>query len=292
MKISSEQQAILDRLKCVRLDESYESLLSTIVCPEINGQKTGIGELFRDPQEIEANRRGTVASYLVIDDTSQPEPIVLLFFSIRTGELFRQNPYTPEQIELAFDMFQALNILANNKKSLSASEVQFLRKNIEKAKEKGIDVETAKSIANWCEKYKRDVKEEPTEDIHRVLEVFPGIELKFFGNNEGAKDLWKSFKMPRKMGETLFWKFIVPKIEVAGSVVGVEYFYLFAADQNQTPDEGLINYYQSRLHFIGDGELAANKPSFDYQCRFLFQRIEELVRMKEEFFHNFTTPAV
>ena len=88
------------------------------------------------------------------------------------------------------------------------------------------------------------------------------------------------------MGETLFWQFVIPKVEEVRSLVGVEYLYLFAADN--TPDEHLINYYQSRLCMNCDGELSTNKPRFDYQCRFLYQRIDELLRMRDDFFQNFT----
>ena len=160
-----------------------------------------------------------------------------------------------------------------------------------KAKDKGIDIQKAKSIIEFYENYKKDVKHEPTKDINRVLEVFSGIELKLFGINAKAKALWNSLKMPRKMGETLFWNFIIQKNLEARSVVGIEYLYLFAADN--TPNEKrLINYYQSRLHFNCDDQLATNKPSFDFQCRFLYQRIDELVRMRDEFFDNFIPDAV
>lgn len=268
-----------------------KSLLPTIVCPEIEGQKTQIDKLFRSPLEIEANRKRNVASFLVVGDVSRNEPVVLQFFSIRAGELFRQYDYTPEQIELAFKVYEAIRIWYDKAGKLTDSEKLSIRNDIENIKAKGIDFETVRSIVQNPEykNYKKDVREEPTEDIHRVLEVFSGIELKLFGNNAKAKDLWNSFNMPRKMGETLFWKFLIPKIEEARNLIGIEYLYLFAADQ--TSDERLINYYQSRLHLNGDGKLAANKPSFDNTCRFFYQRMDELVKEKEKFFQNFNPDA-
>ncbi len=182
-------------------------MLSAISCPLINGQETNIDRLFKSDKEVEANRTNTVASYLVIDDaiTTRP-PILMLFFSIRTGELFRQTDYTPEQIELATDMLHALNILQKNKSSLSQNEIQFLRKIIKKANDKGIYIEQAQKIVDFHTSYIKDTKNEPSEGINRVLEVFSGIELKLFGVNDEARARWQSFNMPqsRGMGETLF----------------------------------------------------------------------------------------
>ena len=286
MRINREQQTLLERLKCVRLNDGDESLLSTISCPKINGMETGIDELFRTHQELEANRDGKVASYLVVDHHSTRQPVVLMFFSIRAGELFRQSIYTSEQIELASDMLHAFSIFERNKDALSSSEIVFLLKIIKKAKDKGIDIDNAKAIVKFHESYIKDTKKEPSEGVNRVLDVFSGIELKLFGINDNAKDHWDSFKLPRSMGETLFWSFLIPKIAEARSLAGIEYLYLFAADN--TPDGRLINYYQSRLHLNCDEELSTNKPHFDYQCRFLYQRIDELLRRKEDFFQNFT----
>ena len=287
MKITEEQKSTLDTLTCVRLDDSNVRLLDSVASPQINGQDTSIVELFRNRQELEANRNKTLASYLVTDNSFKTrQPVVLLFFSIRCGELFNNETISSETIELASDMLAAIDVLMKKKDSLTPSECLAYYKTIQKAIKNGIGIDEAESIIA----FHRDMAEEPSTGINRVMDVYSGIELKLFGINEKARELWASYNMPRSMGETLFWRFVVPKIEKAIEIVGAEYLYLFAADN--TPDGHLINYYRNRLHLDSNGNLSTNKPRFDYCCRFLYQNINELQRQAVYFFENFTPEDV
>jgi hypothetical protein len=133
----------------------------------------------------------------------------------------------------------------------------------------------------------RDVGALVVQNIEQVSEVLPGIELKYLGVSEDAKELWASYGLPKRMGETLFWQCVVDKIEDICKCVGCQYLYLFAADNK--PDGNLVSYYNTRLHFEKDLDLNANKPHFDFKCRFMCQEIEVLRQNKTHFFDHFNS---
>ena len=108
--------------------------------------------------------------------------------------------------------------------------------------------------------------------------------------NEEAKGLWASYGLPKRMGETLFWHCVVDKIEEACKRVGCQYLYLFAADNK--PDGNLVAYYNTRLHFDKDSDLNANKPHFDFKCRFMCQDVETLRKNKTYFYDHFNAKEV
>lgn len=137
------------------------------------------------------------------------------------------------------------------------------------------------------ESYLRDKKDWSGSNIEQVSEVLPGIELKYLGVNEDAKSLWASYGLPQRMGETLFWQCVIGKIEEACKRVGCQYLYLFAADN--MPDGNLVVYYDTRLHFDKNSDLNANKPHFDFKCRFMCQEIEMLRKNRDYFFDHFNS---
>ena len=104
---------------------------------------------------------------------------------------------------------------------------------------------------------------------------------------DDVKGLWASYGLPKRMGETLFWQCVVDKIEEICKRVGCQYLYLFAADNK--PDGNLVSYYNTRLHFEKDFDLNANKPHFDFKCRFMCQEIEVLRQNKAHFFEHFNS---
>lgn len=55
--------------------------------------------------------------------------------------------------------------------------------------------------------------------------------------------------------------------------IGCQYAFLFAADLSE--DGSLINYYNVTLHFDQPEHIGANKPYYDFCCRFMCQEIRK-----------------
>ena len=138
---------------------------------------------------------------------------------------------------------------------------------------------------------KSDKKQEPNPKIIRVSTSRPAIELVEFCANDQYKDCWNRYGFPshRKMGETLFWHFIVPKMLEVNTLIGCEFVYLFAADSS--PDRNLINYYEVRLRFEQKDKLGASKPFYDFTCPFLCQNIEDMADYREYYLDTFNPGA-
>ena len=78
----------------------------------------------------------------------------------------------------------------------------------------------------------------------------------------------------RKMGEVMFWWFIVPKMLEVSKLAGCEYAYLFAADDSA---EGfLMNYYETACRFRRLNQLGAVKPLYDMNCWFMGTRLRTI----------------
>ena len=287
MKISLLQSFRLNRLKIKRLKNIDQSALSHLTGPEVDGVEVrDIIDLFCSEQNLAEESSGTTASYVI--QTRKGE--ILLFFSIRCGELFTLA--NKVLLELAFNAWVALKRLVTDQ-TLSDEQKKELLDEIQKARVQGLNIGEIEAYAEKRNFFEGHETNEPNTDINRVYKVFPGIELKLFGINESSKKYWKSMKMHRKMGETLFWKFVIPEIIKIQEHVGIEYLYLFAADKEADGD--LINYYKSRLLHIDDTNvklLSANKPIFDKDCRFLYQTIEVLRKQRTAFFNDFNSDEV
>lgn len=87
------------------------------------------------------------------------------------------------------------------------------------------------------------------------------------------------------MGETLFWIKVVDKIRQMMDMVGCEFVYLFAADNE--PEGELVQYYRVRLNFGSDSKMSANKPHFDYMSQFLFQSVKDLFEKQQYFLDKY-----
>lgn len=137
---------------------------------------------------------------------------------------------------------------------------------------------------------KKDQPAEPNKNIVLVPDSYPAIELVEFCSNYETRHCWNTALMgKRRMGETLFWWFIAPTILQIGDSIGCEYVFLFAANNEekdrmkslinpvaegatQEKPNSLVSYYHS-LHFKNDPKLGTAKPSYDYECQFLCQRL-------------------
>lgn len=189
-------------------------------------------------------------------------------------------------MQLSHNACLAINILMSNP-SITGAERDELMSHIEKAEEEGLTVEDFEMLPTKKGSMKQDEILEVNKDITRVHKVHPAIEIKLFGINSSANSYWKSLKLPdeMKMGETLFWMKVVDKIRQMMEMVGCEFIYLFAAD-NEAEGE-LVQYYRVRLNFGSDSKMSANKPRFDYMSQFLFQSIKNLFEKQKYFLDNF-----
>ncbi|MCH5309188.1 MAG: hypothetical protein J1E58_04935 [Prevotella sp.] len=278
MRIKPEQEAILSNCKCIRVRNSDRQILSTIVGAKVNLQElSNIIDLFRHPKHIEDELNGHLASYLVL----APDNTVLMFFSLRCGELFKG--VDNEKIEAVRAANEVLLTLSENSQNPIGEE----KRNQAIETLKRIIAESGLTIDDISQKkyYFADEKIEPDKLVSRVLKVFPGVELKFYGTNEAGKEYWKTTKLHHKMGLTLYWRFVVPKLEELQDIAGCQYMYLFAADREA--DGHLVTYYRTALHINANHFLSSNKPQFDYTSVFLYQDITELKKQRDYFFETF-----
>lgn len=151
----------------------------------------------------------------------------------------------------------------------------------------GLSIDDVMELTSKQQSIKADEALEADKDLTRVSVVHPAIEIKFLGKNAVANTYWKSLALPeeKKMGETLFWTKVVETIRQMMYMVGCEYVYLFAAD-NEAEGE-LVQYYRVRLNFGSNSKMSANKPRFDFQSQFLFQSVKELFAAQKTFMENF-----
>lgn len=124
------------------------------------------------------------------------------------------------------------------------------------------------------------------DKIFRVQNTHSGVELVHFCTNDNLKAKWKEYNLGHTMGETLYWKFIVPKFFDVQEIVGCEYAFLFAADLSE--DGSLVNYYDVSLKFQKRQDVGTNKPFYDFCCEFMCQDVNSMKQKREEFFDNFS----
>lgn len=281
MRITNEQQEKLDSLRCLRAKDVPTDILNEIKGPRVNGQDATLVDLFRNPNYLQEDIDGALASYVIVSPQNQ----VLVFFSIRCGELFFKSD--PHKMVLGHNAWVAVNMLMN--KGLTEDDRKKALGAIRAALDEGIAFDDFEFYADKKQSFINDVKKEPSTEASRVSQVFPAVELKFFGVNANASDYWKALKLNQKMGETLFWNKIIPMVDELRNHVGCRFLYLFAADNEA---EGhLVTYYKERLLHVEKNQvdLSFNKPYFDYESRFLYQDISKLIKEKERFFNTFNT---
>ena len=289
-RINAEQLEALRNIKVERVSklDSIHGLLDSIQGTLItlgDGRKvpTDLHEKFIN--ELQSDIDGDLASYLILSPTN----IVLQFFSIRCGELF-----TPK-VE---DTYNIGKIYNSSKKNIKA--VPFVtsysvppEKIFWKAIRKTFDIAHNKGYNDKVINYHISSIIDNMSDNHKIInqvhESHPSIEIKYWGSNFSfeAKEYWSSLRLPSiyKMGQILFWHFVVKKIEEVRDLIGSTYVYLFAADQD--PDGLLVKYYKEELGFDFSNNIHVNKPYFDWQCRFMLQPITNILAKREEFYNSF-----
>jgi hypothetical protein len=128
--------------------------------------------------------------------------------------------------------------------------------------------------------------------FHFVWNTYPAVELVLFWKNPNFKTIWESIingnNFPESsrysMSDILFWIFIFEKLQAITSISGCKYVYLFAADSS--PNMRLIAHY-NKLGFSDDKSVSSLKPSFDFNCKFMCQTLENFKNNQKSFFENF-----
>ena len=306
--ITEEQKKILNSFTCERLAAN-----------PLNLQKIQNFLSYRGPGLVrnlrntgwETDRCGSTAYYVIKNSLGQ----IVMFFSLKCGVLF-----DPGYVKRFADEFSetrqlwkkwnearrgdlaARQYLMELEGMLGKEEFRTRIRNLESDYyiQRGINSEI-----------KADKRNEPSDKIIRVDKAHSAIELVEFCANDRTRGCWEdAFKdqlLTRRqtMGKVFFWWFIVPKMVEISKLIGCEYAYLFAADED--PDGDLVRYYEDALHFKKLTHLGTIKPYYDMNCYFMGRRlfsvdedhldpgeiIEEesdlygLAHYREEFFQNF-----
>ena len=285
MRITNEQDAILNELICERLRDNPNS--SALIQDFENEKGTLIVDYLKQ-YGLKEDLEGTTAFYIVRNKNND----VLMFFSLKCGELF--DPLFDEaEIEAGYEehllIIQALKNVESNEEAKNSA----INKIKELSDAKGISMQTALNLILRETKTKqrmltvlnKEKEAEENEKVSRVSKTYPGIELVHFCTNDNVKDIWKAYGLNHSLGEVIFWKKIVPKFFEVQKIVGCEYAFLFAADLSE--DRTLINYYDVSLKFEMDVEVGTNKPFYDFTCAFMCQKLADMKKNQELYFDNF-----
>jgi len=276
MKITPEQQRIIDSLKCERVSDDLENL--RIVEHFCSHRNDNIAHSLRN-EAYEEDEKGVIAYYVV----KHPNGNILFFFSLKCGMLYDQ--FINDRNMLLFkEMGQYLENL-----SLQGDLTSEEKKIVEAIKEKlrshkGVTKSDLDRMPKKEHGIIVDLEKEFNENITHVGSTYSGIELVHFCANDNARKDWEELQIEQRLGFVVFWQFIVQKVLECRKIIGCQYLFLFAADR--TEDETLVSYYND-LNFNSSADRATVKPLYDLTCKFMFQEICHLAERRDFFFENF-----
>lgn len=289
--ITPEQEAVLQKFTCERLTANEENL-----------RKIKKFAVRKDSEGLLVNLlhsgwgkdlRGSIAYYVIKNERDE----IIFFFSLKCGTLFDPfhvnafvNAYEGTEVYKLWKLFRPY--AANS--SLSPKELTRIREESAEAA-RFIAYQDVIGEAEWfnlirelkrLDSLMEDRRAEHNQLLVRVEQDYSAIQLVDFCADNNANKRWKNKDeygmMPQLMGETLFWWFIVPKMQEISRLIGAEFVYLFAADSSA---EGTLTKYYERLHFRRLSKLGTVKPFYDLNCAFMGKRLktlhESLPRMKD-----------
>ena len=285
MRITKEQQEILDGLVCERLRDNRDSKR---LIQFFQNEKGSLIVDYLKQRGLAEDSEGSTAFYIVRTKNND----VLMFFSLKCGELF--DPlFDEEEVSEGYEEYVVILQALKNADVDSEAKELAIEKLKKLSSSKGIPLAVvlndilskAKYKAKLLHSLNEDKKAEQNEKVSRVNKTYPGIELVHFCTNEKCRDVWKKMGFSRSMGEVIFWDKIVPIFFEVQKIVGCEYAFLFAADLSE--DRTLINYYNVSLKFEIDEEVGTNKPYYDFACAFMCQKLSSLKKNQKLYFENF-----
>lgn len=276
MRITEEQQEILESLVCERLSRNPANMRE--IDQFFNSKNDKLVERLLNGAYSE-DEEDKIAYYLVKDK----EGHILFYFSLKCGQLYDKH--------LDFDLFKLLGELYDgllkmkSEPDVSQEDSIVINKVLEEIRSrKGVLKEDLKKITKKNQSID-DFEKVFKDDADKVGATFSGIEIVQFCSNEDSLGYWKKYGVNQKLGVVVFWQFIVPIIIKIKELIGCEYLFLFAADDSE--DENLVNYYKSWLKFESSNERSAATPVYDLTCKFLYQETCSLKEKRDTFFKNF-----
>lgn len=277
MRISTEQKRLIDELICERLS-SNDIHLRQVDCFVCNRNES-LATILQD-SAYEDDESGSTAYYLVKDKTGER---IYFYFSLKTGVLFDQK-IDENSIKIVKKISCFVQELVSQS-DLTEEQAKNVDSFIEKVRShQGVSVDDIKLLPHKNQAQFEELEAELSHNIKHVGKTYSGVEMVHFCKNNACDDEIASYGLPRDFGKIVFWKFIVPKIIEARDNLGIQYFFLFAADMSN--DKKLIHYY-SDLHFKTDDERTALMPVYDFACKFMYQPAADLSRYVEEFWEDF-----
>lgn len=276
MRITKEQQEILDSLVCERLSRNPANMRE--IDQFFNSKNDKLVERLLN-EAFSEDEEDKIAYYLVKDK----EGHILFYFSLKCGQLYDKH--------LDFDLFKLLGELYDgllkmkSEPDISQEDSIVIDKVLEEIRSrKGVLKEDLKKITKKNQSID-DFEKVFKDDADKVGATFSGIEIVQFCSNEDSLGYWEKYGVNQKLGVVVFWQFIVPIIIKIKELIGCEYLFLFAADDSE--DENLVNYYKSWLKFESSNERSAATPVYDLTCKFLYQETCSLKEKRDTFFKNF-----
>lgn len=275
MKITAEQQRIINGLSCERLSSNQENM--SLVEDFFNRRNDSIAQILRDEAfaEDEAN---SIAYYVVKDACGN----ILFYFSLKCGLLYDEF-IEGERLKMLKTFYE---FVASRQKSEDLSDDE--RKELEQILEllrskKGVKREQVADVLHQSSE-SLDIDKLFPQGQHNVGKTYSGVELMHFCANDQFHDEWQ-LKDVKPLGAVVFWQFVVPRVIDLMKIVGCEYLFLFAADI--TDDEYLVNYYREFLGFTDKIDHQVAMPLYDLTCKFMYQKTFDLAEKRQKFFENF-----
>lgn len=315
MNLEEQKTFLLNRLELKKLNEvSNSAELIDRFTQATSGTKI---EQYLKKNASEDDKNLDTKVYLVLDKESGE---IAFYFAINCGILysdFDEVNFDNDEIKGAFDWYvsalrKTFQAKTNKEKDDANNEyiqaMETLGSYINDEVELSRILNTAEEMAN-----KKEEKNEAVEgenNIQRVKETFPAIDIKFLCRNKNYKlDIDVDFKL----GVFVFWELIVPKILEISDNVGCKYIYLFAADNSENEkniqpqnlyeenfeDEDkitennvvrkLVEYYMHELKFNNVTQYKILKPHYERNCYTLVQEVANLQYNRKLVWESHTT---
>ena len=275
MRITAEQQKIVDSLKCERLSDNLDNI--RLVEDFVNSRNDSIAQTLRN--EAFREDEDNIVAYYVVKDSSNN---ILFYFSLKCGQLYDE--FIEGEGLKMLNKFYQLVVTRQKDENISEADRKELEQIVELLRtKKGVQ---RKQVAKVLNKNTNDIAFDKLfrPGQHNVGKTYSGVELMHFCANDQYHSDW-ALKDIKPLGAVIFWQFIVPQVINIMEIVGCEYLFLFAADL--TDDEYLVNYYREHLGFTDRIEHIAAMPLYDLNCKFMFQKTVDLKERRSIFFENF-----
>ena len=198
MRITTEQQEILDSLVCERLSRNSENMRA--IDQFFNSKNDKLVERLLNEAYSE-DEDDKIAYYLVKDK----EGHILFYFSLKCGQLYDKH--------LDFELFKLLGELYDgllkmkSEPDISQEDTLAIDKILEEIRSrKGVLKEDLKKITKKNQSIE-DFEKVFKDDAAKVGATYSGIEIVQFCSNENCLDYWKSYGINQKLGVVVFWQF-------------------------------------------------------------------------------------